>query len=807
MSEARKRATRRPRESLHFSLKPFKALRGVKRHENDAPKETPSAEPRQHLCHVHRHGTRDRKEGSEEKSSGDAAGLPILPLRFEEALDQFLSAREDVYLPSRNSPTSRSSTDNGFRCTLSDLFDLESPITQKAQGDNDEPEGRVKPMSNLFEDESDMGDDREGEGKPAADKRRRKRRPQPPQRESWQEILCYNPRQYHELVICVTGVLGRDIFAAKHLTFDQFRQCFETAYGELQDMNFQIRRWRMRSFLVKPYTAIPTPCRPKHRPVLPARRLSRRPQPLEGDQSPVVDSARSASSCAREKRAGRGRRVSPSLQQRRKKPAIRLVVFLGGKDMLALDWLEFLAIHYEAKRRRGEGSPGGRKRERTALLLVDYPGYGVCEGSPNVETLCETAIAAIREGLSWLRGRHPSSPLKLHLLGYSLGTSVALKTATSILRDPSTVIPPTPPVPLASLSSFLDCPCIHAIPRPTIPPIDLFAAERDARKEDGEGETCSADGADDCPGGAPALLSCGGSSRLSRLSDSVFLDAPEVIDPFTPSRMADVESRVDAICGNNFDFLEVLSLPSEDATPPCLSMPAFPNSPNTANGAAVKQIEVTASTSVSSAFSTPLVDTPESQTREGPRRSSSAASQLPPLPDFHLEGLSLMAPFTNTEAMATELLRSVGLWGPPQLMAFFLKGLVAPSVKWDNLSALKDLIELQLGGQPSPACCKPPSLTVSIVHGSDDALTPPAMGEQLANVAHRCVREGRLKHAAHVLVSNDSGKSIRQILGEQKRKMIPDVQIHYSTVEGADHGSILVTERHVLEVLKHVRLD
>ena len=58
------------------------------------------------------------------------------------------------------------------------------------------------------------------------------------------------------------------------------------------------------------------------------------------------------------------------------RPPRRLWLLFGGNAMLALDWLDLL-----------RGYP-----DRSAgFLLVDYPGYGLCQGSPNPARIRESA--------------------------------------------------------------------------------------------------------------------------------------------------------------------------------------------------------------------------------------------------------------------------------------------------------------------------------------------------------------------------------------------------------------------------------
>ncbi len=98
----------------------------------------------------------------------------------------------------------------------------------------------------------------------------------------------------------------------------------------------------------------------------------------------------------------------------REKPQ-KLWMMFGGNGALALDWLDVIM------RVSSEESVG--------FLLVDYPGYGWCEGNPNPETIQENVDAAlIALAGGW---EMPVDELKgsLSCLGHSLGAAVALEAA------------------------------------------------------------------------------------------------------------------------------------------------------------------------------------------------------------------------------------------------------------------------------------------------------------------------------------------------------------------------------------------
>jgi uncharacterized protein len=91
------------------------------------------------------------------------------------------------------------------------------------------------------------------------------------------------------------------------------------------------------------------------------------------------------------------------------------LVFGGNGDM-ALAWMTLIRAFPDS---------------RSAYLLIDYPGYGICEGSPNPETILESSQGALQtllEAKGWKMGAD-----SLCLLGHSLGGAAALQFAVKNL--------------------------------------------------------------------------------------------------------------------------------------------------------------------------------------------------------------------------------------------------------------------------------------------------------------------------------------------------------------------------------------
>lgn len=88
-----------------------------------------------------------------------------------------------------------------------------------------------------------------------------------------------------------------------------------------------------------------------------------------------------------------------------------LWIVCGGNGTLALDWSEWLETNSPAE---------------DAWLLVDFPGYGDCEGSPNPGRIREgmkTVVPLASQELGW--GKAPDAE-KLRFFGHSLGSAACL---------------------------------------------------------------------------------------------------------------------------------------------------------------------------------------------------------------------------------------------------------------------------------------------------------------------------------------------------------------------------------------------
>jgi len=97
---------------------------------------------------------------------------------------------------------------------------------------------------------------------------------------------------------------------------------------------------------------------------------------------------------------------------RSERPPSRLWILFGGNAMTALDWLVIL---------------NGFQSDSIVFLLVDYPGYGLCNGLTTADSISESAVTAYR-ALIGQAGWTEANPA-IGVLGWSLGAAAALQFA------------------------------------------------------------------------------------------------------------------------------------------------------------------------------------------------------------------------------------------------------------------------------------------------------------------------------------------------------------------------------------------
>ncbi|NTV14656.1 MAG: alpha/beta hydrolase [Desulfobulbaceae bacterium] len=94
--------------------------------------------------------------------------------------------------------------------------------------------------------------------------------------------------------------------------------------------------------------------------------------------------------------------------------APNLWLLCGGNSALALDWLDLLSDFPDPS---------------AAFLLLDYPGYGRCQGRPSPAAISESSEQALLALASHLHLSPESLESNLHALGHSLGAAAVLLTA------------------------------------------------------------------------------------------------------------------------------------------------------------------------------------------------------------------------------------------------------------------------------------------------------------------------------------------------------------------------------------------
>lgn len=111
-------------------------------------------------------------------------------------------------------------------------------------------------------------------------------------------------------------------------------------------------------------------------------------------------------------RAGRQVAFYIAPRQEPDRPPNHLWVMFGGNAAVALGWLHLI-----------DAAPD----RRVGFLLIDYPGFGKCEGQATRDAIRESTEAAL-SALAWqLRVRTQDFEGRMSALGHSLGSAVALE--------------------------------------------------------------------------------------------------------------------------------------------------------------------------------------------------------------------------------------------------------------------------------------------------------------------------------------------------------------------------------------------
>jgi pimeloyl-ACP methyl ester carboxylesterase len=106
--------------------------------------------------------------------------------------------------------------------------------------------------------------------------------------------------------------------------------------------------------------------------------------------------------------------------------ARNLWIVCGGNGTVALDWSEWIARHAPRD---------------DAWLLVDFPGYGDCEGYPSPARIRESLRVAVPLASAAL-GWRATDPARLRFLGHSLGGAACLIAASEFRIQRGVLIAP-----------------------------------------------------------------------------------------------------------------------------------------------------------------------------------------------------------------------------------------------------------------------------------------------------------------------------------------------------------------------------
>lgn len=130
-----------------------------------------------------------------------------------------------------------------------------------------------------------------------------------------------------------------------------------------------------------------------------------------------------------------GRRIDFTTSQGRQRAFLQgnlksprnLWIFCGGNGTVALDWSEWLEEH----------AP-----KEDAWLLMDFPGYGDCDGAPTPGRIRDSLKAAVPLAIQEVGWAVPADAGKLRFFGHSLGAAACLMAATEFKIQRGVLIAP-----------------------------------------------------------------------------------------------------------------------------------------------------------------------------------------------------------------------------------------------------------------------------------------------------------------------------------------------------------------------------
>ncbi len=107
----------------------------------------------------------------------------------------------------------------------------------------------------------------------------------------------------------------------------------------------------------------------------------------------------------------------------------KLWILTGGNGSLALGW-DFVS------------TPAAKKNPENGFLLVEYPGYGDCEGKPSRLGIQENMEGAVEALATFLQTDADQIKSRSSFLGHSLGCAVALEAAAKWKRGEVIAVSP-----------------------------------------------------------------------------------------------------------------------------------------------------------------------------------------------------------------------------------------------------------------------------------------------------------------------------------------------------------------------------